>query len=75
MALENISSVIDNLGGSNGVIEIPYLSTIFKALGGIAAAYLVYLVVNIILNIKKNKELKKIRVLLEGIDRKIGKKK
>jgi hypothetical protein len=52
-------------------IQIPYLSAVFKALGGIAAAYLIYFIINTILNIRKNREIVKIRELLEKIDKKI----
>ena len=67
MAIENLTSFT--------IPQISGLTTIFQALGGLALAYLIYLVVSLILDIKKNKELKRIRELLEGISSKLGKKK
>lgn len=66
--------VLNNLSSGNLGIEIPYISTIWKAVGGVVALYIAYLIISTILAIRKNKELKKIRVLLEGIDSKLKKK-
>lgn len=78
MAIEEVSGILSNSAnlstGSVG-IEIPYLTSILQALGGIAVIYVVYLAVNTILNIKKNNQLKRMRELLEEINSKLNKKK
>ena len=63
-----------NISSGDLQLEIPYLTAIYDALDGIAAAYLVQ-DINTILNIRKNVHLKKMRELLEEINSKLGKKK
>ena len=71
MVVENLTSIIlpEEL-----VKDLSFLATLFQAIGGLIVAYIVFGIVNLILGRKKEKELKRIRELLEQINAKLGKK-
>lgn len=71
MTIENFTNV---LLPEDVVHQISYLSTLFQAIGGLVIAYIVFNIINIIHNQKKEKELKKMRMLLEDIDKKLSRK-
>ena len=70
-ALANVTD-IDLL--QNLVSKVSTISAVFQAIGGLILAYIIFNVVSVIMNKKKNKELEKIRMLLEQINKKIKKK-
>ena len=75
MAFEGVfGQAVGNLSNGTVGIQIPFLSTLAKTLGGVAAIYVAYLIINVILSIRKNREIKRMRILLEGIDKKLSKK-
>ncbi len=55
--------------------NLKFLITIFKVIAGVVGIYLVFWLINLILNIKKNRILKKILSNLEEINKKLGKSK
>jgi Na+/citrate or Na+/malate symporter len=55
--------------------QLGTLTTIFQAIGGLIIAYIIFSAINVWHGWKKEKELKKIRQLLEQINKKLGKKK
>lgn len=63
--------IIGNVVGIEQLVsQISSLTTLFQAIGGFVIAYIIFNILNIIWNRKKNKELKQIRILLEKINRK-----
>ncbi len=54
--------------------RVSHLITLFQAVGGFIIAYIVFNIVNIFWNKKKADETKKMRELLEQINKKLGKK-
>lgn len=67
--------MVDNITGmiiSEDLInQVKSLTLLFQTLGGLAIAYLVFNIVSIIFQRKKNKELKRIAILLEKIEKKL----
>ena len=60
-----IESFFDRLGT---------LTTIFQAIGGLIIAYIIFSAINVWHGWKKEKELTRMRQLLEQINKKLGKK-
>jgi len=50
------------------------LTTIFQAIGGLIIAYIIFSAINVWHGWKKEKELTRMRQLLEQINKKLGKK-
>ena len=50
------------------------LITMFKAIGGLIIIYLLFAIYNVIVNRRRARELREMRVLLEKIDKKVNKK-
>jgi hypothetical protein len=55
--------------------QLGTLTTIFQAIGGLIIAYVIFSAINIWHGWKKEKELKRMRQLLEQINKKLDKKK
>jgi hypothetical protein len=72
MVIENITSIILP---EEVVKDLSFLATLFQAVGGLILAYIIFSIINLILGKKKEQELKRIRELLEEINKKLGKKK
>lgn len=71
MALEDITlKALEDLTG-----QIASLTTIFQAIGGLIIFYIVFNIINVILNRKKNKEIKEINKNLKEIKNLLSKKK
>ena len=71
MALEDITlKALEDLTG-----QISNLTTIFQAIGGLIIFYLVFNIINVIMNKKKNKEIKEINKNLKEIKNLLSKKK
>jgi uncharacterized membrane protein YqgA involved in biofilm formation len=70
MVIENISNIIlpDSL-----VKDLSFLATLFQAVGGLIIVYIVFNIINLKFVKKRQKELEKIRSLLETINKKIKK--
>lgn len=71
MVAENLTSILPNEISN----QISFLITLFQAIGGLIIFYIVFNVVNIILNRKKKKELQKIKRDLEEIKKILKNKK
>lgn len=68
MVLENATNV-----SSSGIFgSITSLTQIFQAIGGLIIAYIIFGIINIILNRRKNKQIEDIRKLLEKINKKLS---
>ena len=48
------------------------LTTVFQAIGGLIIAYIVFSIINTVFNRKKRNELRRMRILLERIEKKLG---
>ena len=71
MALEDITlKALEDL-----TVQIASLTTIFQAIGGLIILYLIFNIINVILNKKKNKEIKEINENLKEIKNLLSKKK
>jgi len=70
MVIENISNIIlpDVL-----IKDLSFLATLFQAVGGLIIVYIVFNIINLKFVRKRQKELEKIRSLLETINKKIKK--
>lgn len=70
MVIENISNIIlpDSL-----VKDLSFLATLFQAVGGLIIIYIIFNIINLKFVKKRQKELEKIRSLLETINKKIKK--
>jgi len=70
MVIENITDIalIENL-----ISRVSTLTSIFQAIGGLIIAYIIFAVVNLIINRKKSDELRRIKQLLEQINKKLKK--
>jgi len=55
--------------------NLKFLITIFQIIAGVVGVYLVFWLISLIINIRKNKILKKILLNLEEINKKLGKPK
>ena len=53
--------------------RVSTLTAIFQAIGGLILAYIIFNIINTIMNRKKRNELRRIRQLLERMDRNISK--
>jgi signal transduction histidine kinase len=54
--------------------QLGTLTTIFQAIGGLIVAYIVFAIMNMISQRRKERELEKMRKLLEQISKKLDKK-
>jgi hypothetical protein len=79
MAIEDL--VVGTVGNVSDIVlsnallsRVSHLITLFQAVGGFIIAYIVFNIVNIFWNKKKADETKKMRELLEQINKKLGKK-
>ena len=72
MVIENITQVevFDVL-----LKKLSSMTTVFQAIGGLVLAYIIFNVINMITHRKKRNELRRIRELLEQINKKLDKKK
>jgi len=70
MVLENIGNLYDF---DILLRKISTLTTLFQAIGGLILAYIIFNIINTIMNRKKRNELRRIRQLLERMDRNISK--
>ena len=70
MVIENITNIIlpDSI-----VKDLSFLATLFQAVGGLIIVYIVFNIINLRFVRKRQRELIKIRELLEKINRKIKK--
>lgn len=68
-----IEGLVDNAILENLVKQVSNLSTLFQAIGGLILAYIIFNVINMIHNWKKEKELRRMRELLEQINKKLKK--
>lgn len=68
MVIENITNIILP---PEIIKELSFLATFFQAIGGLVLAYIVFNIISIIHGRKKEQELKRIRVLLEQINKKL----
>jgi len=57
------------------VNQVSFLVRIFQAIGGLIIAYIIFSVINTIIERKKRNELRRMRELLEQINKKLTKKK
>jgi len=70
MVVENITSIILP---EEVVKNMSFLTTLFQAVGGFIIAYIIFNIISIILGRKKGQEIKRMRELLEEINKKLGK--
>jgi hypothetical protein len=68
MVMENVSEVVTNLPPEL-ISRVGSLITLLQALGGFLILYIIFNIVNAILNRKKRDELKQINLNLEEIKR------
>jgi len=68
MAVEMIGNVV----AEDLVNRISSLTTLFQAIGGLIIAYIIFGIINMIHNWKKEKELRRMRQLLEQINKKLS---
>jgi len=72
MVVENLSS-LTNIETLEVLIKrVSTLTAIFQAIGGLILAYIIFNIINTIIAKKKRDELKRMRVLLERIDKNIS---
>ncbi len=67
MVVENATLIPEYL-----INEIANLTTLFKAVGGLVIAYIVFSIVNTIWNRKKRNELREMRKLLVSIEKSVS---
>jgi len=73
MVVENLAN-LTNIEMLEILIKRMYtLSTLFQAVGGLILAYIVFNIINTIIAKKKRNELRRMRQLLERIDKNISK--
>ena len=69
MVVENVTGILPE----EIVSQLVTLTRLFQALGGLIIAYIIFGIVNTILNRKKQNEMKRMRILLEEMNKKLGK--
>ena len=68
-------AVINATSGLGAIAsQINWLVALFQAVGGFVIAYIIFNIASILINRRKEKEIREIRVLLEKINRKLVKK-
>ncbi len=71
MVVENLTTILpDEL-----IRDLQFLANFFIAIGGFIIAYIVFNIINVVWNRKRLKEIKKIKELLEEINKKLIKNK
>ncbi len=72
MALENLTNgaVLEDVFN-----QISFLTTLFQAIGGLVILYIIFNIINMIVNRKKNKEIKLINKNLEDIKKLLQRRK
>jgi len=55
--------------------KLASLSTLFQAIGGLILLYIIFNTINLIINLKRKKELESIKAMIKGLEKEIiGKK-
>ena len=67
-----IEEVITSIGGDFGE-SMKMLITILQIVGGLVSIYLIFLIINLFFNIRKNKVMKEILNILKEINEKLDK--
>ena len=75
MDVASLANVTDVIVLEDMLKKLTTISALFQAIGGIVLAYIIFNIVSVIINRKKNKELERIRMLLEKINKKLDKQK
>jgi len=73
MVVENLANLTNIETLEILIKRVSTLTAIFQAIGGLILAYIIFNIINTIIAKKKRDELKKIRQLLERIDKNISK--
>ncbi len=72
MVVENLSNLTNIETLEILIKRVSTLTAIFQAIGGLILAYIIFNVINTIINRKKRDELRRMRQLLENIDENIS---
>ena len=75
MALDFVGNATEIVVSGELLAKASTLITLFQAIGGLIIAYLIFNIISLLRGRKRGQDMRKIRELLESIDKKLGKKK